>query len=79
MTITNELRPANGWRAIVFSHGCIGPLEYRTNERYAAQLNAMARNGYMVFKSDVRGHRHSEGVAKQHTVAFFDRTIDRGE
>ncbi len=73
MTIANELRPANGWPAIVFGHGCIWPLECRTNDRYAAQLDAMARNGYMVFKSDVRGHGHSEGVAKQRTVAFFDR------
>lgn len=55
--------PEGGWPAIIFNHGYIPPDEYRTTERYVAYVNALASNGYVVFKPDYRGHGDSEGTA----------------
>ncbi len=55
--------PATGWPIIIFNHGYIPPDEYRTTERYVAYVDAFARNGYIVFRSDYRGHGDSEGDA----------------
>ncbi len=52
-----------GWPVIIFNHGYIAPSEYRTTERYVAYADAFSRNGYIVFKSDYRGHGDSEGSA----------------
>ena len=41
----------------------IPPAQYRTTERYVAYVDAFARNGYIVFRSDYRGHGDSEGEA----------------
>lgn len=46
---------------IVFNHGYIRPSEYSTTERYVAYTDGFSRNGYIVFKSDFRGHGNSEG------------------
>lgn len=61
MTIPNGTKPATGWPAIVFNHGYITPAQYRTTERYVAYVDAIARNGYIVFKPDYRGHGSSDG------------------
>lgn len=53
--------PVGGWPAIIFNHGYIPPNQYRTTERYVAYVDAFARNGYLVFKSDYRGNGSSEG------------------
>ncbi len=55
--------PADGWPVIIFNHGYIQPAQHRTTERYVAYVDAFARNGYIVFKSDYRGHGNSEGKA----------------
>ena len=64
MTIPQEARPATGYPVIIFNHGYIPPDVYRTTERYIAYVDAFARNGYIVIKSDYRGHGISEGVAQ---------------
>jgi dipeptidyl aminopeptidase/acylaminoacyl peptidase len=46
----------------VFNHGFIPPSQYRTTERYVAYVDAIAQSGYIVFKSDYRGHGDSEGL-----------------
>lgn len=46
---------------IIFNHGYIPPEQYRTTEKYVAYVDYFARNGYIVFKSDYRGHGDSEG------------------
>ncbi|MFN8495458.1 MAG: alpha/beta fold hydrolase [Caldilineaceae bacterium] len=61
LTVPNGQKPATGWPVIVFNHGYIPPQIYRTTERYVNYVDGFARNGYIVFKSDYRGHDQSEG------------------
>ena len=63
LTVPNGMAPATGWPAILFNHGYIPPEQYRTTERYVAYVDGFARNGYIVFKPDYRGHDKSEGDA----------------
>jgi dipeptidyl aminopeptidase/acylaminoacyl peptidase len=63
LTIPWGEKPATGWPVVIFNHGYIPPAEYRTTERYVAYVDAFARNGYIVFRSDYRGHGSSEGEA----------------
>jgi len=51
---------------IVFNHGYIQPSQYRTTERYVAYQDALARAGYITFKSDYRGNGSSEGTPSGH-------------
>lgn len=53
--------PEGGWPAIVFVHGYIAPTTYRTTEKYVEYIDNLARNGFVVFKIDLRGHGDSEG------------------
>jgi dipeptidyl aminopeptidase/acylaminoacyl peptidase len=64
MTIPQGTRPATGWPAIVFNHGYIPPTIYRSTERYIAYTDGFARNGYVVFRPDYRGHGFSDGEAR---------------
>lgn len=47
--------------AIVFVHGYIAPTIYKTTERYGDYVDALAKQGFVVFKIDLRGHGSSEG------------------
>lgn len=53
--------PEGGFPAIVFVHGYIAPTLYRTLERYQDHIDYLAKNGFVVFKVDLRGHGNSEG------------------
>ena len=55
--------PSTGWPVIIFNHGYVPPDEYRTTERYIDYVDGFARNGYIVLRSDYRGHGNSEGEA----------------
>src|SRR5215212_287585 len=59
MTVPNGEKPATGWPVIIFNHGYIPPDVYRTTERYVAYVDLIARSGYIVFRSDYRGHDQS--------------------
>ena len=61
LTAPNGQIPPAGWPVIVFNHGYIPPAQYQTIERYVAYVDGFARNGYVVFKPDYRGHGNSEG------------------
>ncbi|HRN96464.1 MAG TPA: alpha/beta fold hydrolase [Candidatus Levybacteria bacterium] len=61
LTVPSGQKPATGWPVVIFNHGYIAPSEYRTTERYVAYQDTFARNGYITFKSDYRGHGNSEG------------------
>ena len=62
MTVPDGQKPATGWPVIIFNHGYIPPNVYRTTERYIAYVDQIAQSGYIVFKSDYRGHDRSEGA-----------------
>lgn len=64
LTVPSGEKPATGWPVILFNHGYIPPEIYRTTERYVAYQDGFARNGYITFKSDYRGHGSSEGEAR---------------
>ncbi len=53
--------PEEGWPAIVFIHGYIPPDQYQTREKYGDYVDYLARNNFVVFKIDLRGHGSSEG------------------
>lgn len=53
--------PEGGWPGIVFVHGYIPPTQYETLNRYLQYVDYLARNGFVVFKIDLRGHGSSEG------------------
>ncbi len=63
LTVPNGERPATGWPVIVFNHGYIQPDVYRTTQRYVAYVDWLAQSGYIVLRSDYRGHDQSEGDA----------------
>ncbi len=61
LTVPRGKKPTTGWPVVIFNHGFIPPDTYRTTERYIAYQDAFARNGYIVVRSDYRGHDKSEG------------------
>lgn len=61
LTIPKGDVPPDGFPAIVFVHGYIPPTAYRLTENYVAYVDSLARNGFVVFKIDLRGHDDSEG------------------
>lgn len=63
LTRPNGQQPTNGWPAIIFVHGYIPPNQYRTTEKYTDYIDFLARNGFVVFKIDLRGHGDSDGEA----------------
>jgi uncharacterized protein len=63
LTIPAGQEPEGGWPAIVFVHGYIPPSVYTTLGNYSDYVDYLARNGYVVFKIDLRGHADSEGEA----------------
>ena len=64
LTIPNGEPPAAGWPVIIFNHGYIPPSQYRTTGRYVAYVDRLAQAGYIVLRSDYRGHDQSEGAAQ---------------
>lgn len=64
LTVPQGTKPDAGWPVIIFNHGYIAPSEYRTTEKYIAYTDGFSRNGYIVFRSDYRGHGNSEGTAR---------------
>src|SRR6185437_15312637 len=61
LTVPTGTPPDDGWPAIVFVHGYIPPKQYTTTSRYVDYVDYLARNGFVVFKIDLRGNGDSEG------------------
>lgn len=61
LTVPKGNEPAKGWPAIVFVHGYIPPTLYQTTSNYSSYVDYFARNGFVVYKIDLRGHADSEG------------------
>src|SRR5258708_2121371 len=60
LTIPISVIPRDGFPAIIFNHGYIPPKLYNTTERYVAYVDAITREGYIVFKPDYRGNGNSQ-------------------
>ncbi len=76
LTVPRGPKPPTGWPVIIFNHGYIPPHIYQTTQRYVAYVDALARAGYIVFKSDYRGHGRSQGSADGGGYWSPDFTID---
>ena len=63
MTVPQGVKPSTGWPVIIFNHGYINPAIYSPTTRYTEYVDALASNGYIVLRPDLRGHGNSEGVA----------------
>jgi acetyl esterase/lipase len=63
LTIPDEQRPDGGYPTILFLHGFILPDTYVTTADYVASQDGLARNGFITYKPDLRGHGRSEGIA----------------
>jgi dipeptidyl aminopeptidase/acylaminoacyl peptidase len=63
LTIPTASKPVGGYPAIVFIHGYIPPSTYQTTEKYVEYIDYLARNGFVVYKIDLRGHGSSKGEA----------------
>ena len=75
LTVPTGAKPQNGWPVVIFNHGYIPPDQYRTTERYVDYVIAFAANGYIVLRSDYRGHAFSEGEARG-AYGTPDYTVD---
>ena len=75
LTIPRGEKPVTGWPVVIFNHGYIPPEQYRTTERYVAYVDGFARSGYMVLRSDYRGHAFSEGEPSN-AYGTPDYTVD---
>ena len=62
LTVPNEEAPKEGYPAIIFNHGYIPPSQYATTQKYISYVDNLARNGFVVFKIDLRGHGESGGI-----------------
>lgn len=62
LTVPKGEKPQNGWPAVIFIHGYIPPGQYKTVGQYSDYVDYIARNGFVVFKIDLRGHGSSEGT-----------------
>ena len=63
LTVPKGDTPEGGWPAVIFVHGYIPPQNYKTLQNYNSFIDPIARNGFVVFKIDLRGHDRSEGIA----------------
>ena len=61
LTVPEAKKPEGGFPAILFVHGHIPPRMYSTINSYPTYPNYLSRNGFVMFKPDLRGHGNSEG------------------
>ena len=64
MNVPTSQMPPSGWPVVIVNHGYISPSVYDTVSSYKTFSDFFARNGFLVFKPDYRGHASSEGEAE---------------
>lgn len=69
LDIPTGQKPSAGWPGILFNHGYLDPESYVSTAHYVSYVDAFAKNGYIVFEPDYRGHGKSEGIAQG---AYYD-------
>ena len=69
LTIPQQATPSGGFPVILFNHGYIKPQNYNTQTSYARYVNALASQGYIVFKPDYRGNGNSQGSPAQSFIS----------
>ncbi|MCA9308161.1 alpha/beta fold hydrolase [candidate division WWE3 bacterium] len=67
--------PQGGWPILIFNHGYIPPEQYSTESSYKDYSESYARKGFIVIKSDYRGHDKSEGKANN-SLGRIDYAMD---
>jgi dipeptidyl aminopeptidase/acylaminoacyl peptidase len=75
MTVPYGQKPESGWPVIIVNHGFFLPSQYVTSRLYVDYIDAMARNDYIIFMSDYRGHGKSDGEGFE-AYTTPDLTID---
>lgn len=52
---------SSGWPVIIFNRGYVPEDEFQSKRQYVRYMAYLVKAGYVVFKSDYRGHGESEG------------------
>ena len=73
LAVPTSPKPKGGYPVIVFNHGYQIPELYTPDGNYIAYMDALAKQGYMVFKPDYRGNGKSQGAP---TSAYFSPDYD---
>lgn len=68
MTVPQRLESNEDFPVVIVVHGYQVPDLYTPDGNYILQMDAFAKNGYIVFKPDLRGHGKSQGLAES---AYF--------
>jgi uncharacterized protein len=71
LNIPTSPKPASGFPTLILNHGFIPPDQYNTITSYQSFGDYFARQGFIVFKPDYRGHAQSEGVGEAGNTAPF--------
>jgi uncharacterized protein len=71
MNVPTRAKPDGGFPTLILNHGYIPPKEYNTISSYKAFGDYFARQGFIVFKPDYRGHAQSEGQAETANTAPY--------
>ena len=61
LTVPRTQKPTNGFPVIIFNHGYQIPELYTPEGNYIAYMDALAKQGYIIFKPDYRGNGKSQG------------------
>lgn len=64
LTIPKQTRQAKDQKIIIFNKGYLSLDDYAADRQYVRFVDYFAKNGFIVFKSDYRGHGESEGKAE---------------
>jgi len=62
LTIPKTTKPNGGFPVIIFNHGYQIPELYTPDGNYIAYMDALAKQGYIIFKPDYRGNGKSQGA-----------------